>query len=116
MFGFNIKNMIENQGAITVEEWNELVEDNIRLQDKIEELQKVINDYNDDCRKSNVLMDFSRIDAFSIERVIKDGIPYTNVGYILDGKSKEWCINCNETQHNELISTFRKHIANAPSR
>jgi hypothetical protein len=111
MIGLFIKNLFDNEETITHEEWNQLIDENTKLQDKIQELENTIDNYFDESRKSTVMIDFKKINAFSIERIFRNDIPQTNIGFILGNKTEEWCIDCDETQHNELVNSFRKHMS-----
>jgi len=60
---------------------------------------------------SEVDVNFKSMKAFSIERIIKNNIGTTSIGYIRStGENSEWHLQCNQENHNRLVSLFRKEI------
>ena len=64
---------------------------------------------------SSMLVDFSNIDVFSIERNASGGVTHTIIGYWVADKdgvksNQEWFLYCNDETHEKLISEFKKHI------
>jgi hypothetical protein len=53
-------------------------------------------------------LDFERMKAFSVERNA-DG--RTVVGYIAEGKVKEWFLQTNDEIHSDIIAKFKLHLA-----
>ena len=52
-------------------------------------------------------LDFDRMDAFSVERVISDGkVPKTNIGYFVGGSVKEWYLQTSAKEHNRIVAEF----------
>lgn len=67
-------------------------------------------------RDSEVQIDFVKMNAFSIERLVdsKD-LPQTVIGYFLtqgDGAKelREWFIQCNDTTHARLVTEFKDYV------
>ena len=70
----------------------------------------------DIARDSDVSIDFEKLGAVSIERQIERGknsdLPFTTIGYKLDGQSQlnEWYIFCNQAKHEELVKQFNSFL------
>ena len=67
-------------------------------------------------RDSEVQIDFVKMNAFSIERLVDNkDLPQTVIGYFLtqgDGTKelREWFIQCNDTTHARLVSEFKDYV------
>jgi hypothetical protein len=99
------------------------------LETKIESLEKELDTYKqwwknmiDTTRDAEIAVDFAAIDAFSVERTIRDGLPTTIIGYlkgeteatedgtILTNKGvKEWYYHCSDKRHQELVDKFKEY-------
>jgi hypothetical protein len=65
---------------------------------------------------STMAVDFSNIDAFSIERNTSYGLACTIIGYWVEDKdgvkaNQEWFLFCSDETHEKIVSEFKKHIA-----
>lgn len=61
------------------------------------------------------VIDFEKMNAFSIERVPNslpndNGVYKTTIGYLLNGEVREWVLWCSLTQHNILAQDFREYM------
>lgn len=106
------------------DELHELKMTEYRLKSRIDVLErdathreatiKMLQEYNtSEAANSDMQVDFIRMRAFSIERMINDkGIPYTVIGYTFkaspeDQQVKEWMLECNQQTHDRLVAEFR---------
>ncbi len=68
-----------------------------------------------DCHGSDFVIDWTNMDAFSIERQGGPKVAYTIIGYYntVDGVRTvdEWKFFCSQEQHNKLAQEFRDGIA-----
>lgn len=94
------------------------------LQDEVNMLRKLAENrlfdldalrrkINDDARSCSVAIDFEQMDAFSIERVVQDGVSCTIIGYLKSLSNEtpdigEWVLYCDETTHEQLVDQFNK--------
>lgn len=61
---------------------------------------------------SGFAVDFNRMGAYSIERMIKDGRPVTVIGHWHgpnDENTGEWRFHCNQDTHERLVEQFRQY-------
>jgi hypothetical protein len=99
---------------------------------KIKELQQANKDYEEALKKANNSLneirektlassfsfDFNLTNAFSIERIVRDNIPVTSIGFLfspdLINSSKreirEWLFCCNEQAHEKLVEDFNQYL------
>ena len=86
------------------------------LEKHIEELKKQLEEISENKLIANkkivadspVAIDFQKMNAFSIERMLSDdgNEVMTTIGYIVNGEVKEWYLNCSQEIHNELVKLF----------
>jgi len=101
-------------------------------QEKVKELQQVIKAYDVALKKANdslneinqktlvssFAFDFNLTSAFSIERIVKNNIPVTSIGFFFSPDStitanreiREWFFYCNEQTHEKLVEDFNQYI------
>lgn len=98
----------------------ELERSNASLKQEIENLKAKLSVIEDeiatDCRTSTMVVDFSAMDAFSVERVLRDDYshPYTVIGHWVPGpdntrQTSEWVLTCTKENHEQLVEEFRKY-------
>lgn len=78
---------------------------------EVTELQQAIND---NARAATPSLDFDKMDAFSIERMRKDGMPYTVIGYLKSLPEEppdigEWVLHCSDEHHERLVREFNQY-------
>lgn len=91
------------------------------LQNEVNRLTNDINKYKDwvegiqrSATKCSASVDFNTLNAFSIERMVKDHGPCTIIGYYPDPnekskeKVKEWYIYCDDAVHENLVKQFNQ--------
>lgn len=64
---------------------------------------------------SGFAVDWNRMGAYSIERIVQDGRPVTVVGHWTGPNHEnvsEWCFHCNQDTHERLVEEFRKYRGN----
>lgn len=99
MFGFSAKEQI-------IDKQNEYIK---KLETENAEYETLIENLNDVSRAA-FLVDFTKINAFSIERIVyKDGHAKTVIGHILNGEIREWNLGCTLEQHNQIAQEFLTH-------
>jgi hypothetical protein len=68
-----------------------------------------------DCHGSEFVIDWTNLDAFSIERQGGAKVAYTIIGYFAGSgeqrRVEEWKFFCSQEQHNKLAQEFRDGIA-----
>lgn len=66
---------------------------------------------------SEFALDYRQMNAFSIERLCRDGQAVTVIGYFLNSQVREWNLYCNEERHQELVNQFKLYLEkkNTPS-
>jgi hypothetical protein len=86
-------------------------------------LKGIVDKVNDDLQNAEVAIDWKSMRAFSVERMVSDGRPATNIGYFVqepvvssDGEMvvmhdivKEWTIRCSEARHHDLVKQFKAY-------
>lgn len=119
MFGKFLNKNKELQKQIHELQWTEY-----RLRNRVDELErdathreatiKMLQEYrSSEAANSDMQVDFERMRAFSIERLVDDkGVPHTVIGYVLrvspeDQQIKEWKLECNQQTHDRLVAEFR---------
>jgi hypothetical protein len=84
---------------------------------KYDEAQEMIHKFQTATRSASFSFDFKAVPVFSVERNVGcDGMPVTVIGYtlpaIVEGKEtyvvKEWYLNCDEANHERLVSEFQE--------
>ena len=90
-----------------------------RLNTMVEQLQlenKTLKDQiTNDARSATMVIDFSNMDVFSVERIVGDAGPLTTIGHWVvdaDGvkNSAEWVLHCTTETHEKLVGEFKKII------
>lgn len=83
---------------------------------------KRTRELQDEARDLPVTLNFGWMDAFSVERIIKEGYPVTVVGYKLrkdvrhDNRTdttyeiKEWYLHCSEKVHRDVVKQFNQYM------
>jgi len=65
-----------------------------------------------DCHSADFVVDWKRLNVFSVERHGGEKEAYTIIGYFdKDGCIDEWKFYCSLEQHNKLAQEFRNGIA-----
>lgn len=91
------------------------------LNNHIKDLDKFIELSNkkliDEVAVQEMIIDFNNIDAFSVERCLRDNVKRTVVGFWLrdvkNVKSQhEWHLECNEETHNKIVNAFKDSMKN----
>lgn len=104
MFGFSTKEKIikkQDEHIKKLEIENARLKSSNSLDDRLERT----------C--SEFVIDFEKMNAFSIERVptCNDDRPYkTVIGYFFGDEVKEWSLWCNLDTHNDLARQFRAYM------
>lgn len=93
---------------------------NAELQSKVDELQlqieKMQKQAQAEAATASMLIDFTNIDVFSVERNVRDNMPNTIIGYWVTDKdgvksNAEWFLFCSNETHEKIVTAFKKHIA-----
>lgn len=113
MFWFGSKERVELEEARkTITRLQNTLESQFSLAaSRLQELNQLKKDLADKSRSCSVAVDFEMMDAFSIERMYKDGISRTVIGYLksppdADPDIGEWTLYCNEEIHEKLVKEF----------
>ena len=92
----------------------ELTDRNLELIKAREELEiatsriKAIDKSTSEC---SFAIDFEKLNVFSVERIVRENIPITIIGYLgVDGNVKSWYYYCSEEIHNNLAKQFIKCV------
>lgn len=87
------------------------------LEEEVSRLKTVIDGLNDTIYNSPVAFDWSKVEAFSIERGCTENRPQTIIGYFLPGTTEvaEWFLNVNDEEHNKLVQEFRNQMSTIPT-
>ncbi len=118
MFWNNVYSGFTNSAKLRQEN-NALSIANAELQSKVDALNLQMEEINAATLKAasltSMVVDFSNIDAFSIERNVSDDVPHTVIGYWLaDGTGvkslHEWYLGCSEETHERLVSEFKEYV------
>ena len=93
---------------------------NAELQSKVDALQLQIEEMQKQAQAeaatASMLIDFTNIDVFSVERNVRDNLPNTIIGYWVTDKdgvksNAEWFLFCSNETHEKIVTAFKKHIA-----
>ena len=96
MFGFSTKEQIIDKQSDYI---SKLEKQNAEYETLIEKLN--------DVSRAAFLIDFTKINAFGIERIVYDnGNAKTVIGHIFNNEIKEWHLWCTLEQHNQLAQEF----------
>ena len=102
---------------LALEKKNKLLQEDLKQRNQqISDLQQELEDkmevvYSEEVERCDFEVDFNALNVFSIERVRKNNVIYTVMGYYKpDGKIGEWNFTCSYTQHQRLAEQFRQHI------
>jgi hypothetical protein len=109
LFG-NAKKKLEEQ----VKELEAQIQAMSKFKDPADQLK--LNVVYDDIDSSTHVFDWAIVNAFSIERQIKQEqgelVAYTIIGYIrADGDTGEWSYICSQEEHNRLAADFALYVA-----
>ena len=92
-----------------------------RVKNELTSAQRLVDTINKAMREASFSFDFEKMNAFSIERMAKDNLPCTVIGYPLpkvevkDGVEttstsiKEWYLYCSDKQHEKLVKEFEEY-------
>jgi hypothetical protein len=88
------------------------------LKNKNDSLTLVVDTLSYTCGQNNLLcsvsefeINFKSINAFSIERAIKEKVLVTLIGYKdINGNVQVWFFRCSEETHKRLVKQFKKEI------
>ena len=67
-------------------------------------------------REAPMVVDFTNIDAFSVERMMSSSNePMTVIGYWVNDQhgnsiAREWSLHCNQQTHQEVVDQFLEHV------
>lgn len=101
MFGFSINEKI-------IKKQNEYI---AKLESENKHYKESIAFVNDkQISESDFVVDFEKMNAFSVERVPCGDRYKTTIGYFLNGEVKEWALWCNQNTHNRLAQEFREYL------
>jgi hypothetical protein len=77
-----------------------------------EKWTKYFEDIQHKCTSATPSIDFKSLNAFSIERMLREGVPTTIVGYHPVGedskKVEEWYLFCDDAGHEKLVKQFNE--------
>lgn len=106
-----------------VERLEQLVKSHeVAYNELVEFYKKRDQELKDEARDLPVTLNFGCIDAFSVERIVNDGLPCTVVGYKLRQDSrennitnttyqiKEWYLRCNDKVHKDIVKQFNEYM------
>ena len=110
----NVKQLLEEIAKLN-DKINKLEVDLVKLRNdylyRSERAHEIREDQIETIRNSNLAISFKTINAFSIERLIKDEIEQTSIGYLNSkGEVSEWIFTCNNEIHERLVKEFRSEI------
>lgn len=128
---FNSKATLQKENAEYRREIAELQKQLDSTVSQLSSAQSVINSLNARIKEmsegnldTDFCVDFQKMDAFSIERIFKDGQEYTIIGYRNPGDKlnpdgtgvrtfeiREWSLYCNRATHDRMVAEFRKVIS-----
>jgi len=77
--------------------------------EKIKKLEQQLKQRPNDMDKASFNVDFRKINAFSIERSVRDHLPVTIIGHWVDGKVDQWYLYCSLSEHEKLVKDFEAH-------
>ncbi len=91
-----------------------LEEEILKLKAQKTELEKIIQSLKEEqttamttaVENFQFSLDFNSMNAFSIERVIRNDQPKTVVGYFIGGNVKEWYLETSAKEHNRIVAEF----------
>lgn len=106
-----------------VERLKQLVKSHeVAYNELVEFYKKRAQELKDEARDLPVTLNFGCIDAFSVERIVNDGLPCTVVGYKLRQDSrennitnttyqiKERYLRCNDKIHKDIVKQFNEYM------
>lgn len=103
-------------GIKTLLKVKQLESDLVDRDQRIELLQEQLADLRSELAKaaadSSFAVDFNRMNAYSIERIIQNGLPVTVIGHWCgpnDENVGEWNFHCNQDTHEQLVEQFRQY-------
>ena len=92
------------------------------LKDRIKNLEKELDGIKkeryEQIAECSFEIDFKEFNVFSIERMEKPKEAYetfnrevTNIGYLIDGKPKEWIFYCTRETHEKIVEKYKSYIS-----
>lgn len=117
MFGFDkSKEISQLKGEI-----EQLKFENSNQKNAIAQLESIQKTIQNEQRNAEFVIDWKKMNAFSIERMMENNIPKTVIGYMLtepvvtteNGVTykdvvREWTLYCSDERHSELANEFKK--------
>ena len=88
------------------------------LQEQVKILKTRLDNIKEGTYNASFGFDFTRMNVFSIERLVSEGAPATVISFvwtseISDNSSKQeisqWYFGCSEKTHEELVQEFNKY-------
>jgi hypothetical protein len=103
-----------------------LAEENVKLKQHINYLEDQVEKYktrlDSEYAKASYSMDWGTMNAFSVERMIENGMHKTIIGYLIaepvttvqDNVTykdvvREWSLYCSHQQHEKLVAEFNEY-------
>ncbi len=105
MFGINTQLKVKQLES-------DLVDRDQRIELLQEQLANLRSEQAQAVADSSFAVDFNRMRAYSIERIIQDGRPVTVIGHWCgpnDENVGEWSFHCNQATHEQLVEQFRQY-------
>lgn len=73
----------------------------------IKGLVNTLEKYETEARDAPIMIDFNRMDIFSIERQCDNGGSYTTIGFWVEkDRFEQWHLYCNDQRHAQLIDDY----------
>ena len=83
----------------------------------IEQMAELAQAAESSPREAPMVVDFTNIDAFSVERMMMDSSkePVTVIGYWVNDQhgnsiAREWSLHCNQQTHQGVVDQFLEHV------
>ena len=100
--------------------WNNKLKQDLAERDKlinsyVADVKRLMREQDDkvvaDCHSADFVVDWNKLNVFSVERHGGEKEAYTIIGYFdKDGCIDEWKFYCSLEQHNKLAQEFRNGI------
>lgn len=93
-----------------------------------DQYNKYIKDVTDESRDLPVTLNFGAMGAFSVERLMKNDVPVTVIGYFVNEripddnrivtvqKVKEWYLYCSDKVHKDIVKQFNEYMEERKAR
>ena len=119
MFFNKLDKQLELEIEKTKRELERLTSTNANLAARIQELtERIEGEYS----KATYAIDWREMNAFSVERIMENGVPKTLIGYLLtepvvttdDNVTykdlvREWTLYCSHEEHQRLVKQFEQY-------